>query len=288
MNTSNKINKKKLALIIMGNTVLLGGGACTITLSLSSCGCSPTPPIPVKKIYEIKTDGTDEYFNFQSKDSSDTNQLFGFKGDGDAKFHKQHYTNLIVPKGITSIAPYAFSDCISFRDADHPITVSFNLQSSFSVIGTSAFRECAGITAVDFSGSDEDTIVKSIGSDAFRGCALTNIEPGAGIVDITPNNWGPIHIFGKSNFIPNYVKDSRVGALYNDDCGCLAYGTFAPTGDTSSICEYAFDGCAGITAVDFSNHNDVDFTSIGMSAFMGCALTNVKEGGGITRLTTTS
>jgi hypothetical protein len=109
-------------------------------------------------------------------------------GDSDREFYSQKYTELIIPAGVTSIRDSAFYGCTSFRDNTHPIKVDFNLQSSFTSIGASAFDGCAGITVVDFSGCEKDALITSIGESAFAGCRLTNIIPGSQLTELSLNH----------------------------------------------------------------------------------------------------
>jgi hypothetical protein len=197
-------------------------------------------------------------------------------GASDISFLDQHYDELIIPSGITSIAERAFYGCASFRDATHPLKLMFKVSNDFTEIGTFAFSGCAGITMIDFSKSGNGAIT-SIGQGAFYGCKLANVVPGGRIKNITPQNWGNIHIFGLPEYnTPDYANKS----LYDQNCGCLAYGTFTPTLSIPTIAPSAFGGCAGITSVDFSQ-NKTTITSIGGNAFSGCELNNVKPGNGI-------
>jgi hypothetical protein len=54
--------------------------------------------------------------------------------------------------------------------------------------------------------------------------------------------------------------------LYSQGCGCLAYGTFAPNIAATDIGPGAFEGCGGITVVDFSQAQG-NFGSVGLQAF---------------------
>lgn len=71
-----------------------------------------------------------------------------------------------------------------------------------------------------------------------------------------------------SAYMPNYATNQ----LGNSGCGCLAYGTFTPTSDgTTPIGNSAFQGCGGITAIDFSNFLlPIQSSSIGSNAFRSC------------------
>jgi hypothetical protein len=109
-------------------------------------------------------------------------------GDSDREFYSQKYTELIIPAGVTSIRDSAFYGCASFRDNTRPIKVDFNLQSSFTSIGANAFDGCVGITVVDFSGCEKDTLIASIGQSAFGGCRLTNIIPGNQLTELSLNH----------------------------------------------------------------------------------------------------
>jgi hypothetical protein len=181
---NNKKKKHKLALIILGSVVLLGGVACAIALPLTFCSKpTPTPPEPVEKLYTIKTDGTDEYFDINA-----SNSLIGFIGGNmgvkDKNFYSKKYTELIISSGIDSIGFRAFRGCASFRDNTQPIKVDFNLQSSFTSIGEYAFDGCAGIIGVDFSKSADNAITDFIGEYAFAGCSLNSIIAGGTIQEV--------------------------------------------------------------------------------------------------------
>ena len=108
-----------------------------------------------------------------------------------------------IPNSVTSIGSSAFSNCSGLTAVEIP--------NSVTSIGDYAFSYCSGLTAVDIPNS-----VTSIGDGAFRGCSgLTAVE------------------------IPNSV---------------------------TSIGGYAFAYCSGLTAVEIPN----SVTSIGSGAFYGC------------------
>jgi hypothetical protein len=198
-------------------------------------------------------------------------------GERDLAFFSHHYKELIIPSRIYSIGDRAFFGSASFRDTTKPIQITFNLSEKFTTIGQQAFSGCAGITSLDFSKSD-DLAINFIGSYAFNGCTLSTIKSGGNIQPLNTTGWGNVHVYGLANIYSTPDYTSR--CLYADGCGCLAYGTFAPTESKTSIFSGAFYGCGGITNVDFSQ-NKAAITTIGQYAFWDCALKNIKEGNGI-------
>ncbi len=78
-------------------------------------------------------------------------------------FNGEKISELVIPEGVTSISPAAFSGCKNL--------ISISIPNSVTSIGYSAFSDCTNITNVVFGNQ-----IKSIGDDTFSGCSsLTNI-----------------------------------------------------------------------------------------------------------------
>ena len=157
----------------------------------------------------------------------------------------------VIPSSVTSISDSAFSGCFGLTSVDIP--------SFVTSIGSYAFYNCSGLTSVTIPSS-----VTSIGRNAFSECSgLTSI-----VVDAN-----------------NSVYDSRdnCNAIIETSTYTLIRGcnsTVIP-GSVTSISEYAFSGCFGLTSVNIPSF----VTSIGSYAFSGCSgLTSVNIPSSVTSI----
>ena len=157
--------------------------------------------------------------------------------------------NTVIPESVTSIEEYAFSGCSGLTR----ITIPTGVTS----IGKLAFSDCGGLTEVMIPEN-----VTSIGDSVFSGCSgLTKITVVEG----------------------NKIYDSRnnCNAVIEKETNTLIVGcqnTVIPESVTS-IEEYAFSGCSGLTEVTIPT----GVTSIGDGAFSGCkGLTSVSIPEGVT------
>ena len=172
-------------------------------------------------------------------------------------FHScKKLATVTIPNSVTSIDNSAFSNCSSLTLIDIP--------NSVTSIGNSAFSGCSGLTSVVIPPS-----VTSIGSAAFAGCTA--------LID-----------FDVKSTNPNYT--SIDGILFSRDLKTIhtfpagKSGYFFIPEFVTTINDYAFSGCSGMTAVNIPN----SVTSIGKYAFQYCtglttlklpnALTTIEEG----------
>ena len=132
-------------------------------------------------------------------------------------------TNVTIPNSVTSIEAYTFGDCSSLT--------SVAIGNSVTSIGFYAFRGCSGLTSISIPNS-----VTSIGSIAFSYCSgLTSImvEESNSIYDSRDNC--------------NAIIETATNTLI---AGCK--NTIIPNSVTS-IGNYAFYGCLGLTSVTIPN-----------------------------------
>ena len=139
---------------------------------------------------------------------------------------KNSIKNVIIEEGVTSIGDYAFEKCSNFT--------SITIPNSVTSIGKSAFKYCRGLTSITIPNN-----VVSIGRNAFDGTKWYDDQPD-GIV------YAGLVLYKYKGTMPENTKiEIKEG--------------------TKGIADYAFCGCANLTA--FSIPNSV--TSIGGCAFDG-------------------
>jgi hypothetical protein len=156
---------------------------------------------------------------------------------------------VVIESGVTSIGNYAFLNCYGLT--------SVTIPSSVTNIGKKAFLSCKNLPTVTIPAS-----VTSIGDGAFLSCsnlATMTVEAG------------------------NKVYDSRnsCNAIIEKETNTLIAGCKGSTipGDVTSIGNYAFRSCTGLTSVTIP----ASVTSIGEKAFYYCdGLTTLTIPAGVT------
>ena len=146
--------------------------------------------------------------------------------------------NSIIPTdgSVTSIGDLAFEGCIELA--------SITIPDSVTSIGDYAFVECSGLTSITIPDS-----VTSIGAGAFSYCSgLTTIIVEKGNAKYHSNGNCLIETESKT-----MIAGCKTSVIPND-------------GSVTSIGQYAFRGCEGLTSITIPD----SVTSIGASAFSGC------------------
>ncbi len=162
-------------------------------------------------------------------------------------YEMRNLKSVTIGNSVTSIGSFAFYECDGLT--------SVTIPNSVTSIDYRAFYGCSGLTSVTIGNS-----VTSIGGNAFDGNSLEKV--------IVPNikNWCSI-TFGNNSANPL----CRAHHLYSDENTEITK-LVIPDGVTS-IGNYAFEGCSGLTSVTIPN----SVTSIDYRAFRDCSgLTSVK------------
>ncbi len=161
-------------------------------------------------------------------------------------------TSVTIPNSVTSIGELAFSGCSSLT--------SVTIPNSVTSIGESAFYQCSGLTSVVFNADSCTFAGGSSNYRAFYGCPNVTNFTFANNVKIIPDYL----CCGMSNLtsltIPNSV--TSIGNYAFDECSGLT-GSLTIPNSVTSIGESAFEGCSGLSSVTIPN----SVTTIGNNAF---------------------
>lgn len=194
-----------------------------------------------------------------------------------------HLTSVIIGNSLTSIGEKTFYDCSGLT--------SVTIGNSVTDIGKEAFQSCKSLTNLIIPNS-----VTRIGQSAFSGCSgMTSVTIGNSVTTISYEAFNAC--YGLTNV---YINDLAAWCRISFHCrnshsilsnplnyaqhlylGNIEIKDMVIPDNVTSIGDYAFYSCSGLTSVTIPN----SVTSIGINAFSGCyGMTSVTIGNKVTSI----
>ena len=259
------------SITIPNSVTSIGGSAFSGCTGLTSI----TIPNSVTSIGPGAFSGTAWYDNQPDGVAYAGNVLYSYKGtmpegtkidikDGTLGIAEEAFqycmglTSITIPNSVTSISERAFFYCSGLT--------TITIPNSVTSIGSYAFQYCSGLTSITIPNS-----VTSIGDNAFYKCS--------GLKDVK------ISVTDLSSFCNNSnvrLISDNIGKPVSlvDNEGIEIVNLIIPD-DVTSIGQYSFYNCSGLSSVTIPN----SVTSIGKSAFYGCYnMSTAVIGSGVTSI----
>ena len=168
-------------------------------------------------------------------------------------------TSITIPNSVTSIGANSFGYCSSL--------VSVVIPNSVKTIGMNAFSNCNSLRSVNIPDG-----VTTIEHHVFWKCyALSSISIPKSVTKINSYSFegcGGLTSISVASDNPKYDSRNDCNAIIETETNTLLRGcqnTIIPN-DVTSIGEYAFDTCDGLTSISIPEN----VTSIGDMAFSNC------------------
>lgn len=221
----------------------------------------------IKNVYAHDFELNGIYYKITS--ATDKTVAVTYKGRYSTEYSNEYAGSVIIPEticysnttySVTSIDYSAFENCSNLLSVNIPNSITkiedwafmrtglneITIPNSMIEIGLKAFQDCKNLSLVNFNAT-HCTIMGSLDSEVFKGCAVTTVNIGEN-VEIIPD-----HAFSHCTglwdiYIPISVTSIGERSFYY--CDKLTNVTIPEF--VNSIGRYAFYGCSNLTNVNFN------------------------------------
>lgn len=174
-------------------------------------------------------------------------------------------TKIVIDKKIAKIGDSAFSKATGW---DKNSIASVEIDTTVTSIGKSAFDGQAGLATLTFKDA-ENSLLTSIGDNAFRGTIVSNLTVPKRVTTIGKHAFdGDDALVDVTFAAPSSLK--TIGDYAFRGCDNSSFLTISIPDSVTTIGNSAFEDCAELRTVSFSNLNS-KLTKIGQRAFAGCS-----------------
>ena len=192
----------------------------------------------------------------------------------DAFFWCKSLRQITIPTTVTSMGKDVFMSCTSLE--------SVTINAAMTEVPAGLFYGCSALASFNIAGWNSIT---SIGKEAFKGTAITEIEFPVSLTNIGESAFEQCTNLQEVIFFQNGERSSlAIGARAFSGCSQLTSITIPGTNGSTTIGSWALESCNSLSSITLEE----GITSIGYGAFSSTAISEITIPASVTALDTTT